>query len=580
MPAAVIKGRWMPSFPGGRETLGEWKGSSGTAPVWELRNAEGVPVEKRRERQKGSDQPEWFVPGVVVKFRDFLNLPYIDGIEKVLIEKSADFKAAWSKLEEVAPEITMRRRFTVANRKEIEELAHLAEKMDPDYEPPDFFSYFYVESPRRLDPAQLIEVLSPLAEIDLVYLDLPTEVPFACVRNLPPQMQYYGCQIHLKSAPQGIDAEASWIRQGGDGGGRRSGQRLIDVEEGWTFDHNDLKSHQPRLLFGVIHDNWRDHGTKVLGVVCAAGNPAGCIGVAPHPKSVRAVSVWVQDPAAPQGMRKIPVAEAIWAVLRCMLPRRKVFPGDVLLIEQQAITTLDIQNNQVSAGMPVEILPDTFILIQLATALGLVVVEPAGNGRQDGGGCNLDDFCYVVAEGWDIWRDYTHRPDAVRFVRSHIWLDGIGPERLKSSQVSGAIMVGAVSRDIPSSGGQSGFRRLLWSSIAIRSSNYGKRLDCFGVGEDIVTCTSNTSAAGFTTDTYTSDFGRTSGASAIIAGLALTIQGIAQAAGGRLKPSKVRAILGDWTTGTPVYGASQCGNVNQQVGTMPDMKKIVSKYFP
>lgn len=45
-----------------------------------------------------------------------------------------------------------------------------------------------------------------------------------------------GNQGYLNAAPQGIDAPYGWQWQGGDG----AGVTIIDIEQGWNFDHEDL----------------------------------------------------------------------------------------------------------------------------------------------------------------------------------------------------------------------------------------------------------------------------------------------------------------------------------------------------
>ncbi|MBK6643574.1 MAG: hypothetical protein IPG39_21250 [Bacteroidetes bacterium] len=46
--------------------------------------------------------------------------------------------------------------------------------------------------------------------------------------------------------PWGIDARYAWTFTGGDG----AGVSFIDMERGWTFDHEDLNAHGITLLHG------------------------------------------------------------------------------------------------------------------------------------------------------------------------------------------------------------------------------------------------------------------------------------------------------------------------------------------
>src|SRR5687768_15983472 len=60
-------------------------------------------------------------------------------------------------------------------------------------------------------------------------------------------------QGYLDPAPDGIDAEFAWGRPGGDG----MGQRVVDLEQGWTLNHEDLVGHGATLLFGTLQNGSR-----------------------------------------------------------------------------------------------------------------------------------------------------------------------------------------------------------------------------------------------------------------------------------------------------------------------------------
>jgi hypothetical protein len=81
----------------------------------------------------------------------------------------------------------------------------------------------------------------------------------------------------------GIDALYAW------GFSRGEGQRLIDFEEGWDLTHPDLPVGSITLRNGVNTGDI-DHGTNVLGVICALDDGAGVTGVAPGVHAVDLVS--------------------------------------------------------------------------------------------------------------------------------------------------------------------------------------------------------------------------------------------------------------------------------------------------
>ena len=191
--------------------------------------------------------------------------------------------------------------------------------------------------------------------------------------------------------------------------------------------------------------------------------------------------------------------------------------GDVLLIEAQ-------ERDPVSEtyDWPAEILQANYDWISTATAAkGIVVVEAAGNG-----GHNLD--AYKDASGKKIFD--------------------------RSVRDSGAIIVGAGSAEFPHA--KLGF------------SNHGKRIDCYAWGEKIDTTT--TSEAGGSNTEYTTGFGGTSGASPIVAGAALIVQGIAQfSLGRRFSPLDLRALL--TASGTP-----SATPATDKIGVMPDLRAIIT----
>ena len=188
--------------------------------------------------------------------------------------------------------------------------------------------------------------------------------------------------------------------------------------------------------------------------------------------------------------------------------------GDVLLIE--LASSFRPGNN-----------PDVFIefdravqvAIALATRRGITVVEPAGNG-----GLDLDAF-----------PAFAHaRPGSPTFFDSR------------------AIVVGAADMN---------FATATWSRTF---SSFGSRVDCFAAGSFIRA----PSAAG--TNTYQA-FGGTSGASAIIAGAAASLQAMTRAATGTvLAPTDVRRLLGSASLGTLPNNP-----LGARIGSMPDLRQIV-----
>ena len=94
-------------------------------------------------------------------------------------------------------------------------------------------------------------------------------------------------QGYLDPAPEGIDAEFAWTVAGGDG----AGQNFVDIEWGWTLNHEDLVAHGISLLSG-LNNGYEGHGTAVLGEVAAVDNTLGCVGITPALASVNVIGQW------------------------------------------------------------------------------------------------------------------------------------------------------------------------------------------------------------------------------------------------------------------------------------------------
>jgi hypothetical protein len=167
--------------------------------------------------------------------------------------------------------------------------------------------------------------------------------------------------------------------------------------------------------------------------------------------------------------------------------------------------------------------------IMASTALGVLVVEPAGNGS-----VNLDT---------DPRYPELRKPPA-----------GID---------SGALMVAAAETDV----GADGFPANEWKPAAFTTG--GARVNCFAPGADVLAPVTGRPNG------LASDFGGTSAASAIVAGVAALVQGVAIASsrGQPLSGTDLHARLAD-----PQFGAGPTATspTNPQlIGVMPDLEKLV-----
>jgi hypothetical protein len=248
------------------------------------------------------------------------------------------------------------------------------------------------------------------------------------------------------------------------------------------------------------------HGTSVLGEMLMVDNAIGGVGIIP---SAQGHVVGIQRTVGGGPVENQPEAILDAASFLDF--------GDAMLLEMQVgDANFDL--------WPVEILDAEYDAIRLATALGITVIEPAANG-----GMNLDEP--VIRQGETT---------------PHSFLNKDSPD----FRDSGAIMVGAGSSTVP--------------RTRLSFSNYGSRVNVHSWGENILT----SSVDGAYDDIY-DNFSGTSGAAPIIAGAALSIQGmVAVNRGSKLSPVALRNLI--TVGGTPTSNPS-----NDKIGVQPDLKALI-----
>jgi hypothetical protein len=438
-------------------------------------------------------------PYLLVKFGKKMKLDYEISIEKQLIKLKFD---GWEKLIGRYPGAKMVPHFDAYKPKQIADWVKKAMEIDEAYRPANLFNYFRIEyaDARKLFDIEK-EVKTWKEHIDNVYIYIPAPLPTVDASNDPRS----GNQGYLDASPNGIDARYAWTFTGGDG----AGIQLVDMERGWTFNHEDLAAHGITQINGTLLDSSRSHGTAVFGEICAVDNTIGCVGIAPHLSAAMASSF--------HGSTQ---ANAILAAINALSF------GDVLLLEAQNwVPELD------SMLGPIELTDDVFDMIRLATALGIIVVEAGGNGTNNGSAPAFDLDAYVNSSGNAIFN-----PLAATF------------------RDSGAIIVTAATSAAPHT-------RLVYGP-------HGRRIDCYAWGQNINTLDSDSAGA---TTLYRTNFGGTSGASPIITGAALVLQGIAEAnLGLRFSPRQMRAILRNPATGTP-----RAATETTLINVMPNLRAII-----
>jgi hypothetical protein len=358
-----------------------------------------------------------------------------------------------------------------------------------------FQSFAVIEAPAGTDPAELARNVGKRADVEIAYVEGgPTPPPVSPNNNPLANKQGY-----LVPAPAGIDALWAWSVADGTGVG------FVDIERGWTLDHEDLAAANISIISGLNQD-FTGHGTAVLGEVVGVDNHLGIVGIAPA-ATTRVVSQW-------RTAGDYLTADAIRDAIRFM------HTGDVLLLEAQ--TTYST-----SAGyLPVEVEEVVFEAIRAATDGGIIVIEAGGNGSID-----LDTFQNTNG------RQILNRNSA-------------------DYRDSGAIMVGASSSSVPHG--------------RLPFSNFGSRIDCYAWGENIQT--TGDGWTGNARNTYTPDFGGTSGASPIVTGAAIVLQSWARARKFGYVPKDIRALLSDAAINT-----QSANPAFDRIGVMPNLKAIIER---
>ncbi|PED84910.1 S8 family peptidase [Bacillus cereus] len=301
---------------------------------------------------------------LILKFKNEVNLPYQDGIEKFIKEEKKDPELIGILAE--YPNVTINRLFNSLNPKEIKNLGK--EIKDSDHISSNLLNYYIVETQDDIDVQALLTKFEKSSLVETAYLQEEEAPPAERLPNLsvnPYDEPRLTRQGYLEPAPLGINAPYAWSIKGGDG----KGTTFVDMEYGWLFNHEDLVNQKIELISGQNKSEHHDHGTSVLGIVSAEDNNIGGIGIAPKAK-VKVVSQ-IRDNG------NYNTADAILSVVNNMQA------GDILLLEAQA--TYDGYGDK--NYFPVEVKPDIFDAIRMGTNKGIVIIEAGANGGND-----LDQF--------------------------------------------------------------------------------------------------------------------------------------------------------------------------------------------
>ena len=509
-------------------------------------------MEKKDGFEHYTDDDAEPLPRVIVKFKYEYRLPYIDNLEKYIIENKL---ATEEELLGQFPGISINRIYVSVLPEQVQRIEDQAFANVPLSERPQLLTFFMIDSPPGTDRYALVESLKKLNITELAYVPFSIASPPDSPNNTH---AYQSFQKQLDPAPESIGAQVAWPTPNADG----TGMKFIDLERGWILDHEDFLDPAGSSVFSIAdpatsqllspadpnYDYYVAHGTSVLGTVDAPDYSGNIIGIA-YKASGRVISINRVNKGED-------IHDAIIKAVDPLLPNPLV-EGDVLLIEAQAMDPVTYRL------WPVEVNLLEYLEILTATHKNIVVIEPAGNGIDPKYGGAIGD------SGNDL---DSFTINGVRILNRNI------PSEFRAD--SGAIVVGSATATIPPD-------RMVRTADN-PESNYGSRVDCYALGEQIST------TGGPYTDSYGDMFGGTSGASAMIASVALIVQGVAKACNRGNNPNRtyspieLRKILGSFDPLTnqpwrraapndiPPYGTKSNNPAIDLIGVMPDLQKIIS----
>jgi hypothetical protein len=122
-----------------------------------------------------------------------------------------------------------------------------------------------------MDDELVLEIYNSLVRVPQIsHVELESPVALTQASNPTPDLE--SNQTYLGASPLGINANYAWTKNGGDG----SGVKIIDMEQGYNSNHEDL----PTPFIRVNDSNDDDHGTAVMSIIGGLDNNIGVKGIA------------------------------------------------------------------------------------------------------------------------------------------------------------------------------------------------------------------------------------------------------------------------------------------------------------
>ncbi len=229
----------------------------------------------------------------------------------------------------------------------------------------DLNLFFRIECAAAGETARVCDGLNAFGVVEIAYPLGRVEDPLVHLVPAPPvdAPDFEFQQGYRRAAPLGIDADYGNTFSGGIG----TGTLLIDVETGWTDDHEDIAHKALGAYIGLAGAPYPlSHGTAVLGQLIGADDGRGVRGLVPD-----------ADVALSSHLGSL--ANVPTAIVHAIAAAR---PGDFVILEVQC-------SGSPPGPFPCEYFASTFVAVDMATANGIHVVAAAGNGNN-----NLDSIVY------------------------------------------------------------------------------------------------------------------------------------------------------------------------------------------
>jgi serine protease len=106
-------------------------------------------------------------PRVVVKFHDYVSLPYEEGIEDEVERREI---GAWTQLVERFPGIRLTPLYRDLSPEQITRMVELATQRDRTYKPPNMLTYFAIDCPPGVEPNALAKTLDTWQSVQEAYV--------------------------------------------------------------------------------------------------------------------------------------------------------------------------------------------------------------------------------------------------------------------------------------------------------------------------------------------------------------------------------------------------------------------------